>query len=627
MSPISAESLCQYCKGLNVETISEPGGHAHAHSLAVIQDNAKQGCTLCDWFITLTWRRDIDDELREVEPPTSAGRQCSDRFHVRPVGPGYLGQSHICLTDETGEYQTTGLEVCRLESDPAPDSCLIPICKALSNTASPETQETALSWLTQCEVEHDCNSFSIPAPNNTYVLPGRLVDLRSFTPTSPIVRLVETSRLSESITNAPGFCSTLSYCWGITPFYNTISANLASSLTQIPFDTLPQTFKDAFLITTRLGTLFIWIDALCIIQDSLHDWETESVKMPYIYSLSRFCIAADATAIAGGGCFNGHSHSPQHPRRKEATPLVIPSVLTSTSQTSRLFIYPRHHHSTNSQSPIADAPISTRGWCFQERFLSPRTLHYTSEQLFWECRQDFKSEDLISNTQGQPWGTMPGALAQLYDPTFRPEHVVRTWYKSIVAPYSRRRLTKETDRLPAIGGVARVYAHLLSQAEQRIRNAETQTWVEGWVERQDGFKQYDVVENGVYIAGVWGHQIGHGLSWRRKRGAEMPAVEPGRRRTNTFSWVSVDGPVEHLYGYIEATRLVKWHVPLLNPLDPFGGVGECEITLEGNVIEGKLGYYQDDNKRGEWRVFVDIPPDGELDYGAVDIGGVDIDKD
>ncbi|CAP61588.1 uncharacterized protein PODANS_4_1900 [Podospora anserina S mat+] len=647
MSPVPVGSLCQYCKGINVETISQPGGHAHAHSLAVIQQSAQQGCALCGWFVTLTWSREIDNEMREVEPPTSAGRQSTDRFHVRPVGPGYLGQSHICLTDDTGEYQTTGLEMCRLEGmclttmlflngntvltiatgDLAPDDCPIPVCRALSDTASPETQETALSWLKQCEVEHDCNNLSIPGPNNTYVLPGRLVDLRSFTPTTPIIRLVETFALPGNITNTPGFYSTLSYCWGISPFYNTTSANLTSSLTQIPFNILPQTFKDAFLITTQLGTHFIWIDALCIIQDSLHDWEIESAKMPYIYSLSRFCIAADATAVAEGGCFNSHNHSPQHPRRKEAAPLIIPSMLASTSQISRLYIYPRHHHSTNSQAPISDAPISTRGWCFQERLLSPRTLHYTSEQLYWECRQDSKSEDLINNTQGQPWGTMPGALAQLYDPTFRPEHVVRTWYKSIVAPYSRRSLTKETDRLPAIGGVARVYAHLLSQAEKRIRNAETQTWVEGWVERLK-VKQYDLVENSAYIAGIWGHQIGHGLSWRRRKGTKKPVAGHGRKRTNTFSWVSVDGPVEHFYGYIEATRLVKWNVPLLNPLDPFGGVGECEITLEGNVIEGKLGYYHHgDANAGEWRVFVDIPPDGELDHGTVDIGSVDIDEE
>ncbi|KAK4176551.1 hypothetical protein QBC36DRAFT_378416 [Triangularia setosa] len=109
-------------------------------------------------------------------------RALTDRFYVQPVGPGYLGQSHICLTDKTGGYQTTELE--------------------------------------------------------------------------------------------------------------------------ISFNNLPLTLKDVFLITTQLGTPFIWIDALCIIQNSLHDCEIESAKMPYIYSISRFCIAPDVTATAGGGCFN-----------------------------------------------------------------------------------------------------------------------------------------------------------------------------------------------------------------------------------------------------------------------------------------------------------------------------------
>lgn len=95
-----------------------------------------------------------------------------------------------------------------------------------------------------------------------------------------------------------------------------------------------------------------------------------------------------------------------------------------------------------------------------------------------------------------------------------------------------------------------------------------------------------------------------------------------------FSWVFVDGLVEYFYGYIEVIRLVKWNVLLLNFFDFFGGVGECEIMLEGNVIEGKLGYYYyGDVNVGEWWVFVDILLDGEFDYGIVDIGSVDIDEE
>ncbi|OCL07999.1 hypothetical protein AOQ84DRAFT_294015, partial [Glonium stellatum] len=42
---------------------------------------------------------------------------------------------------------------------------------------------------------------------------------------------------------------------------------------------------------------------------------------------------------------------------------------------------------------IEMAPIGRRGWIYQERLLSPRILHYTSEQLFWECRREYLAED------------------------------------------------------------------------------------------------------------------------------------------------------------------------------------------------------------------------------------------
>ncbi|KAK4172540.1 hypothetical protein QBC36DRAFT_294264 [Triangularia setosa] len=201
---------------------------------------------------------------------------------------------------------------------------------------------------------------------------------------------------------------------------------------------------------------------------------------------------------------------------------------------------------------------------------------------------------------------MLGSLTQPYGSTFRP-----------------------STSLPLSAGLPG-YTSTCPQADKRIRNRDTLTWDEGWAEREGKAKQFDEVENGVSIAGIWGHHIGHDLSWRRKRGAyTTPVAEPGRIRAYTFSLVSADGLVEYPYCYIETTRLVSWHVPLMNLLDPCGGVGECEIMLEGNVIKGRLGYHREDDNTdsGEWQVFVDIPPDGELDHGAVDIDSVDINEE
>jgi len=48
---------------------------------------------------------------------------------------------------------------------------------------------------------------------------------------------------------------------------------------QIPYRKLCQNFKDAITVTRHLGFQYIWIDSLCIIQDSFDDWDKESAQM------------------------------------------------------------------------------------------------------------------------------------------------------------------------------------------------------------------------------------------------------------------------------------------------------------------------------------------------------------
>jgi hypothetical protein len=51
----------------------------------------------------------------------------------------------------------------------------------------------------------------------------------------------------------------------------------------LPWDTLPRLFQDAILITRRIGYRYLWIDSLCIVQDSPNDWRQEMTRMGSIY--------------------------------------------------------------------------------------------------------------------------------------------------------------------------------------------------------------------------------------------------------------------------------------------------------------------------------------------------------
>jgi hypothetical protein len=94
---------------------------------------------------------------------------------------------------------------------------------------------------------------------------------------------------------------TLSHRWGVGQVFNLTTSNLQLLQTGISFSSLPPTFQDAITITRQLRVKYLWIDSLCILQDSAHDWEVEASKMPGIYQNSYVTIAAAATNSCQGG--------------------------------------------------------------------------------------------------------------------------------------------------------------------------------------------------------------------------------------------------------------------------------------------------------------------------------------
>ncbi|KAH7040896.1 heterokaryon incompatibility protein-domain-containing protein [Microdochium trichocladiopsis] len=116
---------------------------------------------------------------------------------------------------------------------------------------------------------------------------------RDFRP-SRLLRLSEGSevvvlREFEDSANETPVYMTLSHCWGHSMPYRLTTANHSQLLkVGAPLAELGATFQDAVKIALELGVGYLWIDSLCIIQDSTEDWMTQSVQMQQIYS-SSFC--------------------------------------------------------------------------------------------------------------------------------------------------------------------------------------------------------------------------------------------------------------------------------------------------------------------------------------------------
>jgi hypothetical protein len=96
----------------------------------------------------------------------------------------------------------------------------------------------------------------------------------------------------------------------------------------IAISSLPKTFQDAVLVANALSLRYLWIDSLCIIQDSEQDKATELPSMGDYYYGSAFNISADAAQDSREGLFyprNGASLRPQsltcdldnHPSEKQ----------------------------------------------------------------------------------------------------------------------------------------------------------------------------------------------------------------------------------------------------------------------------------------------------------------------
>lgn len=115
-----------------------------------------------------------------------------------------------------------------------------------------------------------------------------------------VVRFVDPKSLEEV---AGLKYSTLSYCWDGKPDLELTTGTMSSVTNGIETCQLSRTIEDAIWVTKILGMEFIWVDSLCIIQDSPEDWAREALRMSDVYRNCFFSIAARAASSAKDGLF------------------------------------------------------------------------------------------------------------------------------------------------------------------------------------------------------------------------------------------------------------------------------------------------------------------------------------
>jgi hypothetical protein len=226
-------------------------------------------------------------------------------------------------------------------------------------------------WLNSCVTCHESCKKRLVGTK----MPTRLLQLMS-----------EDVRLCVTDTSKPRFpYMTLSHCWGSAQFLK-LTVETSQRLSEgVPLHELPQTFQEAVRVVKRFGVQFLWIDSLCIFQDSESDWQAEAATMADVYK-GAFCnIAATASENSQEGLFR--SRNP----RDISCCVVTTHYTDHANDTYHLMQFDHRHHYID-RFLYSNQPLLTRGWVVQERLLAPRVLHFGKYEAFWECHEDIYSE-------------------------------------------------------------------------------------------------------------------------------------------------------------------------------------------------------------------------------------------
>lgn len=433
--------------------------------------------------------------------------------------------------------------------------------------SSPTALDRVSEWVKKCDDKHKrCKPDLVSLP--TRVL--HVGDQSS----SNHIRLWETGGEIGSYT-------TLSHCWGTSRPLITTLATMDEKKERIDLDNMDKTFQDAVAITRALGIQNLWVDSLCICQDDETDWERESSRMAEIFSNSYLTIAAASAKDGSVGCFIHHS-----PRG-----YVSFGYASNKGSGGKLyaFLVPVERGLfTHDTLSLKDEPLSSRTWTVQERILSRRSLFYCKDQTYFECKEEFKGEDGFHSK-----GRLIDIEGYLSLPNQSHEHIkgyMKGLWDSLIRLNMGRKLTKSSDKLPALSGVAKRFEELLQDK---------------------------------YVAGLWESTLLGDLLWDSLgvRGPWPPVY-----RAPSWSWTCIDDASPAMDRYRQCSKfatIVDFHIHTKGS-NPYGEVDDGWIKLKAPLVQlfvnedpatrwakGVFGFMTANQKGMEHNTFLDYDIDVE----------------
>jgi hypothetical protein len=284
---------------------------------------------------------------------------------------------------------------------------------------------------------------------------------------------------------------------------------------------LPKTHRDLVTVARSFGVRWLWIDALCILQDSKSDWTHESMAMAETFANAKLVVAAAASVNSQGGLF-----------RERQVDGLSPLILRQPNRAYML------HNANYWEQHVENSPLFRRGWALQERLLPDRVLYFSDQQVLFECRRQRLCEGFPCNAAilRKPQRN----LMFFKQPTFTDSKIdlgsqlsqnLKIW-ADIVIMYQKCDFTFKSDKLVALAGVMKM------------------------VEKQTGDE---------CLAGLWKSRLLFYLGWssRDKQRFRIPEVD-----TPSWSWMSMKG-------------IVKWETEMHMMLNK--NMDQADVSLNGTV--------------------------------------------
>ncbi|KAH6844625.1 heterokaryon incompatibility protein-domain-containing protein [Chaetomium sp. MPI-CAGE-AT-0009] len=534
---------CKTCLNLQYED-SDPGTHSSSipfktsyhETLGAVRRSADEGCHFCTMILAGLDSCRRQDEATPLDDTPIKLKLSMQRGWDKIKGTHVKGDGTITVS-MAGMPGHIYYKVQPTSEAEDPTHPVVPDATNDTHTGSARTMTLIRSWLTHCQSHHN----NTCAPPSLTPLPTRLIDVSP--PNNPTgAVLIETATLpppSPTTTTSRRTYLALSHCWGLHPPLTTTTLTLPTHLHSLPpLPTLPATFHHAILATRALGFRYLWIDSLCILQDSRSDWAREASRMGDYFARCALVLAAADAADSARGMFRVREPWACQPLVGVGMRLPRVGVVSRVNRETgwqwhdwpageevvrvgRVLGWgtgvpavPGWGAAAGGGGGLGVGPLDGRAWTMQELLLAGRMVRWEGFRVRWVCKGGEACENApemrevgegvveVAKGLGAGWVRLLGGEGRMREAVNRQE-LYMDWYRT-VEKYTVRAITKQFDILPAVGGLASRFQELVDDR---------------------------------YVAGLWEKDIHQGLLWT----VEGP-IQPGEQpfRAPSWSWASIN---------------------------------------------------------------------------------------